>query len=96
MDQIIGNIRPQQQHYQIRTEEEEGKNKKVQWEVICDCFPVEDEETEEELRRLALTRLLTGSLEQSRNVSMRIQANLRFRFLREREDYTAKSKIEKV
>ena len=42
------------QHYQIRgsaDKEDEG----VQWEAICDCFPSEDEENEEELRRLALS-----------------------------------------
>ena len=58
MDQIIGNIRDHLKYYQIRTEEDEGINKKVQWEVICDCFSLEDEENEEELRRLALTILL--------------------------------------
>ena len=63
MDQIIGNIRHHHEYYQIGTKEDEGINKKVQWEVICDCFSLEDEENEEELRRLALARLvLTGGL----------------------------------
>ena len=45
---------PHHSQYQIRTEEEEGRNMKVQWEVICDCLTLEDEENEEELTRLAL------------------------------------------
>ena len=44
------------QHYQIRAEEGEERNKEVQWSVICDCFPVKVNANDEELRRLAQSR----------------------------------------